>query len=87
MLLAPPTIVIPGCAFLGAGPESITTIMSMDSLMCNGTSKLAASPRPGMTVKGGNDAPTHFPPAALNLAAPAVTYHWACCDIGAEEEA
>jgi hypothetical protein len=40
-----------------------------------------------MTVKVGNDAATHFPPAALNLTAAAVTYHWACCDIGAEEEA
>jgi hypothetical protein len=49
--------------------------MSMDS-------GLAASPRPGMTVR----VDQKFP-AALNLTAAAATYHWACCDIGAEEEA
>ncbi|MGB8400439.1 hypothetical protein [Bradyrhizobium sp.] len=30
--------VIPGCALLGAGPESILPIVVMDSLMCNCTS-------------------------------------------------
>jgi hypothetical protein len=34
---------------LGASPESILPIVVMDSLMCNCTSKLAASRRPGMT--------------------------------------
>jgi hypothetical protein len=43
-------------------------------------SGLDASHRPGMTA-------SEIPPAALNLTAAAVTYHWACCDIGAEEEA
>src|SRR3954451_7082280 len=33
----------------GAGPESILTIVVMDSLICNCTSKLAALRRPGMT--------------------------------------
>jgi hypothetical protein len=60
-------------AHLGAGPESILTIVVMDS-------GLDASHRPGMTA-------SEIPPAALNLAAAAVTYHWACCGIGAEEEA
>src|SRR4051812_34813388 len=34
---------------LGAGPESITTIGSMDSPMCNCTSEFDAARRPGMT--------------------------------------
>src|SRR5437879_723918 len=41
---APSTIVIPGCALLGAGPESILTMVVMDS-------GLAASRRPGMTER------------------------------------
>jgi hypothetical protein len=31
MIVVHTTAVIPGCALLGAGPEFITTIMSMDS--------------------------------------------------------
>ena len=33
--------VIPGCALLGAGPESTTSIASIDSPMCNRTSELS----------------------------------------------
>jgi hypothetical protein len=40
-MMTKPTIVIPGCAE-GAGPESITTLMSMDS-------GFDAPHRPGMT--------------------------------------
>src|SRR5258707_11829204 len=39
------SLVIPGCALLGAGPESITTIVSMDS-------GPAPTAHPGMTAVG-----------------------------------
>jgi len=41
----------------GAGPESITTIVSMDSLMCNCTSKLARSLSSGRGWRGPGGAP------------------------------
>src|SRR5882762_10904616 len=45
---------------LGAGPESILTMVVMDSLMCNCTSKLATSSRPGMTWRGKLSASASF---------------------------